>query len=354
MAEVSAGEKKIFTEQELLEEGGREIIEDIHVAVVEELQKEAIELGLGVDEIKAFIDHVDIVHDMAMEMIDELKAAGAQISEEEVRAVEIDAYLHDARKFVPEAARGKSKNAAGLSVLLMHGEASAVFAEELLLKMGFSREYAKRRAQDIREHMGMPYVALEAKVAGVKDEAIEKAWRAWEKLEEGEKKELGEPPKKEVMMPWGYQPGEPGPEEPTSVPAAIVRAADFLSLGQLKGGFDKIVYIGLKNGLTLDEAIFSAQKSFGANVTALRTSKNPDSKLRRMEYVLGSGKYGDSALAGIVGFRMFIKRRKDVGARQEDGSLDVEGTIKNFCQAAEEFERDRQKRKKSQHSPIGN
>ncbi|OGM65232.1 hypothetical protein A2961_00870 [Candidatus Woesebacteria bacterium RIFCSPLOWO2_01_FULL_39_21] len=203
------------------EERGKTLVDDVRRAVFNEYDRALLEGTATTGQVELQKKHVETVAELVNEIVGILKSGeGTKISgpQEPIdvslsvqRTAEIEAWAHDAGKIVPER---QDPVEGGVNPtrtrLLVHGEDSALWTQQILESLKFSPKVVSRVTADIISHMPMPYLEkalLDAQIA------------QW----------IG----KEVVLPK-YLKKDKYPQ-PRSIEGAILFASDLLSSMVLAG-----------------------------------------------------------------------------------------------------------------------
>jgi hypothetical protein len=305
----SSGEGEAFSGAKdrglLTGEKAKLVIDDVRKAVNGEYERALLEGSATREQVELQKKHMETVVALASKGVEIVQAGGVAITEQQENVIAIEALLHDALKVVPE--REASER------LLMHGEDSAQWADQMLQSIGFSKELRGKIGDDIRQHMGMPFVNSVAHFKRL--EMVQQFNAATESGDTRKAADLAE--EIEDFPRWG---------SPTSVEAAVVFAADLMSpmvlagpneQDKVGGCFDRYVSLNLggeKNlsVQTLRDGWISAKQSLQQNVD--RLTNPPDSghldrkKAAKVEKMIGDS-LGGVALAKIDSVEKYVDER---------------------------------------------
>lgn len=237
-------------EQLTPEEDETEILERIKSEVFRKYDSDDAKTRISAEEINLGKRHVEAV----THLIDKFCTTILKVSPKDHFLAMVAGYLHDVEKYNPKP--DTEHRDLARAQLLEHAQDSEQWAGHFLTKLGWPEEDIKTVRNAILRHQPMPYpeAALKLELERENSQIVTRL-------------ETQDP---NIKARGKFK----GPNDQVS---AIVFAADLLALGKLwsenpeypqAGAFDKIVAVELKEK-SLPEAIASAAKSLGENLTAL-------------------------------------------------------------------------------------
>src|SRR3989344_819342 len=293
------------------EERGKTLVDDVRRAVFNEYDRALLEGTATTGQVELQKKHVETVAELVNEIVGILKSGeGTKISgpQEPIdvslsvqRTAEIEAWAHDAGKIVPER---QDPVEGGVNPtrtrLLVHGEDSALWTQQILESLKFSPKVVSRVTSDIISHMPMPYLEkalLDAQIA------------QW----------IG----KEVVLPK-YLKKDKYPQ-PRSIEGAILFASDLLSSMVLAGKdidedpkagcFDRYIVESLRAlnekraEKGMKEAFFSALGSLRENIDRLIEPPEEKGREGALEVEKRIGRVlGQKALDKVIKFWNFVEK----------------------------------------------
>ncbi|QQS39376.1 hypothetical protein IPM62_02070 [Candidatus Woesebacteria bacterium] len=358
-------------EEKLGTPDGQVLIKEIRRDVFDEYDRAFLEGTISSrEELELNKKHVDLVVVLAKKSIQVLRDNRIDVTQAQEDLIVIEALLHDAMKLVPERQelpdddnREHSGKSSRVARLLMHGEDSALWSEQLLKDRGFETATIKKVKSDIRAHMGMPYV--ESVLNSTKQDTHERNTFPRYLRRSKDKSEY---------------------PEPNSLEGIVLRTSDFLTAGILAGAdidrdpaagsLDKYLAINYailvaRNEPVTFEKIFNmSQDSISRNAKKLSESiqRRRDGKLKEVEGVLyiemvfgltqkiahfssaiGNGelvnregeKTGDAS--ALAGSNDRANGWNDLNVLKSDGeTLDFEASMDKYYQAVKVFREQRE------------
>ena len=293
------------------EERGKTLVDDVRRAVFNEYDRALLEGTATRGQVELQKKHVETVVGLVGEIVEILKSGeGTKISgpQEPIdvslsvqRTAEIEAWAHDSGKIVPER---KDPVEGGVNPtrtrLLLHGEDSALWTQQVLESLKFSPKVVSRVTADIISHMPMPYLEkalLDARIA------------QW----------VG----KSVVLPK-YLKKDKYPQ-PRSIEGAILFASDLLSPMVLAGKdidedpkagcFDRYIVESLRAlnekraEKGMKEAFFSALGSLRENIDRLIEPPEEKGREGALEVEKRIGRVlGQKALDKVIKFWNFVEK----------------------------------------------
>ncbi|MBU0708148.1 hypothetical protein KJ596_00135 [Patescibacteria group bacterium] len=369
---------------------GASLVEDIKKAVFAEFDRALLAGTATREEVELQKKHAEAVAELSSRSIEILVSEGILLSETQKQTCQIYAYLHDALKIVPERenvsfsteiieikrriseiesrlqSRPSGSNAPKLieelselkarkdeldefqdesathsghftrtTRLLLHGEDSALWAEQLLADLGFSDKFIEKTKLDLITHMPMPYVTAALKESkDTKSAAYSEAAQALEGAALGARRgntELVERGKAQAQSYLRQADSLLLPEQldeygefiqPQTVEGAVLYAADLISptimagenidANPTAGCFDRYLKINLAiaygTGLNFKDVFEAALAGPVPNINRLNNPPAEEDRpeAAQIERILGE-KLGGPALRKLLGFAKFIE-----------------------------------------------